>query len=233
MVCRLVKLQRPPPEISIFLPIRLAWSSRTTRQPLRPAWMAQKGLLRRHPQSLHRSAIRLQQSSFVREKQPPIRAHLRTPGRPSAQDALAGRPGSVAGPISGAAPGAVLAGAAFLRAARFSWVTSSSLSSRVSPGGTSRTSGPKPTRLTFSTKWPISSNILRIRGSCPRSARTSNQGLSVSRIRLIWAGSSLGPPAFRAGRVRSSLHDGVVPALPPGVYRSPSPGRSFPRETPH
>src|SRR5580704_15238405 len=33
----LVKLQRPPPEIRIFLPARSAWSSKTTRRPRRPA----------------------------------------------------------------------------------------------------------------------------------------------------------------------------------------------------
>src|SRR5258708_215693 len=33
----LVKLQRPPPEIRIFLPTRSAWSSNTTRRPRRPA----------------------------------------------------------------------------------------------------------------------------------------------------------------------------------------------------
>src|SRR5262249_46595546 len=38
--CRLVKLQRPPPEIRIFLPVRSARSSTTTRRPRLPASMA-------------------------------------------------------------------------------------------------------------------------------------------------------------------------------------------------
>src|SRR5579884_3287308 len=39
--CRLVKLQRPPPEIKIFLPMRPARSSTATRRPRLPASMAQ------------------------------------------------------------------------------------------------------------------------------------------------------------------------------------------------
>src|ERR1043166_4956821 len=38
--CRLVKLQRPPPEIRIFLPTRSLRSSTTTRRPRLPASMA-------------------------------------------------------------------------------------------------------------------------------------------------------------------------------------------------
>src|SRR6476469_9683449 len=38
--CRLVKLQRPPPEIRIFLPTRSVRSSTTTRRPRLPASMA-------------------------------------------------------------------------------------------------------------------------------------------------------------------------------------------------
>src|SRR5271166_313442 len=38
---RLVKLQRPPPEMSIFLPMRSAHSSTATRRPRRPAERAQ------------------------------------------------------------------------------------------------------------------------------------------------------------------------------------------------
>src|SRR5271154_3486009 len=38
--CRLVKLQRPPPEIRIFLPQRSACSSTATRRPRLPASMA-------------------------------------------------------------------------------------------------------------------------------------------------------------------------------------------------
>src|SRR5205807_7683719 len=38
--CRLVKLQRPPPEIKIFLPRRSACSSTATRRPRMPASMA-------------------------------------------------------------------------------------------------------------------------------------------------------------------------------------------------
>src|SRR4029453_2419125 len=38
----LVKLQRPPPEISIFLPARSACSSKRTRRPRLPASIAQK-----------------------------------------------------------------------------------------------------------------------------------------------------------------------------------------------
>src|SRR5260370_821353 len=38
----LVKLQRPPPEIRIFLPTRSACSSTATRRPRLPAWIAQR-----------------------------------------------------------------------------------------------------------------------------------------------------------------------------------------------
>src|SRR5471032_1460014 len=38
--CRLVKLQRPPPEMRIFLPMRSARSSTATRRPRLPASMA-------------------------------------------------------------------------------------------------------------------------------------------------------------------------------------------------
>src|ERR1017187_7781696 len=38
--CRLVKLQRPPPEMRIFLPMRSACSSTATRRPRLPASMA-------------------------------------------------------------------------------------------------------------------------------------------------------------------------------------------------
>src|SRR5260370_7023182 len=38
----LVKLQRPPPEIRIFLPTRSACSSTGTRRPRLPAWIAQR-----------------------------------------------------------------------------------------------------------------------------------------------------------------------------------------------
>src|SRR3546814_16522430 len=37
LVCRLVKLQRPPPDIRIFLPTRLALSITSTRRPRAPA----------------------------------------------------------------------------------------------------------------------------------------------------------------------------------------------------
>src|SRR4030095_5698029 len=42
LVWRLVKLQRPPPEIAIFLPIRSACSSTVTLRPRLPASIAQK-----------------------------------------------------------------------------------------------------------------------------------------------------------------------------------------------
>ena len=40
LVCRFVKLQRPPPEIKIFLPMRSARSNSRTRLPRFPASMA-------------------------------------------------------------------------------------------------------------------------------------------------------------------------------------------------
>src|SRR5277367_1163414 len=93
----------------------------------------------------------------------------------------------------------------FRRDARLSWVTSSSLNSRVSPGGTSSTSGPKPTRLTFSTKCPTSSNILRISRFLPSVNTTSYQGLSASRTRLIFAGWVITRPSRSPRRPRSII----------------------------
>src|ERR1700722_3886831 len=113
--------------------------------------------------------------------------------------------GRAAGPDLGRRAGFSAPDAAFRRDARLSWITSSSLNSRVSPGGTSSTSGPKPTRLTFSTKCPTSSNILRISRFLPSVNTTSYQGLSVSRTRLIFAGWVITRPSRSPRRPRSIM----------------------------
>src|ERR1700674_1007923 len=66
----LVKLQRPPPEIRIFLPIRSACSSTATRRPRLPASMAQSSPAAPPPRT-KASNLRIKNESHLIRKQPP------------------------------------------------------------------------------------------------------------------------------------------------------------------
>src|SRR3546814_11079105 len=67
----LVKLQRPPPEINIFLPTASAWSSNSTRRPRCPATAAHSSPAAPAPSTMATSLAAVMATSVqLRDRQP-------------------------------------------------------------------------------------------------------------------------------------------------------------------